>query len=209
MATVSVTLPTDGTTADVTDYNTPLTTIVTEINGNLDNANIKSNAAIATSKLADDAGITGAKLATNAVAAANLATSAITLGYASITANITGVVATSATQITGLTSTVTIPAGGRRVRVSFYCSDVFISTAANFITISLWDGTVGSGTQIGRAAVYCSSAGLPFFVSASAIVTPAAGPKTYNVGIATNSAANAANLEAAATYPAYILVEAI
>lgn len=62
MATVSVTLPSDGTTADVADYNTPITTIVNEVNGNLDNANIKGGAAIATSKLADDAGITDAKI---------------------------------------------------------------------------------------------------------------------------------------------------
>jgi hypothetical protein len=42
MGTVSVTLPADGTTADVADYNTPITTIVTAINGNLDNNNISS-----------------------------------------------------------------------------------------------------------------------------------------------------------------------
>lgn len=54
MATISVTLPTDGTTADVADVNTPITTIVNEINGNLDNANIKSAAAISGSKLADN-----------------------------------------------------------------------------------------------------------------------------------------------------------
>lgn len=69
MANISVTLPTDGTTADVTDYNTPITTVVNEINGNLDNTNIKTGAAIATSKLADDAGITAAKIAADAVTA--------------------------------------------------------------------------------------------------------------------------------------------
>lgn len=67
MATISVSLPSDGTAADVSDYNTPITTIVNEINGNLDNANIKSGAAIATSKLADDAGVTTAKIADGAV----------------------------------------------------------------------------------------------------------------------------------------------
>lgn len=60
MATISVSLPTDGTTADVADYNTPITTIVNEINGNLDNANIKSAAAIAFSKISggSDAALT-------------------------------------------------------------------------------------------------------------------------------------------------------
>ena len=54
MGTISVSLPSDGTTADVSDYNTPINTIVNEINGNLDNANLKSAAAIAGSKLADN-----------------------------------------------------------------------------------------------------------------------------------------------------------
>lgn len=72
MGTISVSLPSDGTTADVSDYNTPLTTVVNAINGGLDNANITSAAAIATSKLADDAGITAAKLGADAVTDAKL-----------------------------------------------------------------------------------------------------------------------------------------
>jgi len=63
LGTISVSLPADGTTADVGDYNTPLTTLVTEFNGNIDDANIKSGAAIAGSKIAD-ASITNAKLST-------------------------------------------------------------------------------------------------------------------------------------------------
>jgi hypothetical protein len=52
MGVVSVSLPSDGSTGTVSQYNTPLTTIVNEFNGNIDNANIKANAAIASSKLA-------------------------------------------------------------------------------------------------------------------------------------------------------------
>lgn len=63
MATISVSLPSDGETIDAADYNTPINTIVTAINGNLDNANISTSAAIAGSKLADGA-ITNAKLST-------------------------------------------------------------------------------------------------------------------------------------------------
>lgn len=51
--TISVSLPADGTTADVSDYNTPITTIVNAINGGLDNSNIVAAAGIAGSKLAD------------------------------------------------------------------------------------------------------------------------------------------------------------
>lgn len=54
MGNISVSLPSDGTTADVADYNTPITTIVGSINGGLDNTNIADDAAIAGSKLAND-----------------------------------------------------------------------------------------------------------------------------------------------------------
>lgn len=67
MGNISVTLPIDGTTAEVADYNTPITTIVNEINGNLDNSNIAAAAAIATSKLAEDEGIGASRLADSAV----------------------------------------------------------------------------------------------------------------------------------------------
>jgi hypothetical protein len=42
MSTISVSLPADGSTADVADYNTPITTIVNAINGGLDSTNISS-----------------------------------------------------------------------------------------------------------------------------------------------------------------------
>lgn len=75
MAVIAVSLPSDGTTADVSDYNTPITTIVNEINGNLDNTNIAASAAIAGTKLASggvgttqlaDSSVTNAKLSTTA-----------------------------------------------------------------------------------------------------------------------------------------------
>lgn len=52
MANISVSLPSDGDTIDVADYNTPITTIVNEINGGLDNSNISASAAIDGSKIA-------------------------------------------------------------------------------------------------------------------------------------------------------------
>lgn len=51
MGTISVSLPSDGTGADVADYNTPITTIVNEFNGNIDNANVKTGAAIDFAKI--------------------------------------------------------------------------------------------------------------------------------------------------------------
>ena len=64
MGTISVSLPADGTGADVTDYNTPITTIVNTINGNLDSNNLAANAVTA-AKIADGS-VTNAKLSTTA-----------------------------------------------------------------------------------------------------------------------------------------------
>lgn len=194
MGTISVTLPSDGQTADVADVNTPITTIVTEINGNLDNDNIKANAGIAGTKLADGA-ITGEKLAT----------SAIKLGYASITSNAT-TTATSAASIS-LGTTVTIPAGGRSVKITAFGRALYHSTAGAGATISIWDGTVGSGTQLSAGLGLQNGTGTSGGM-AIAVVTPSAGSKTYNVGLHANQVGTA-TLEAAATYPAFILVEAI
>lgn len=74
MATINVSLPSDGSTADVADYNTPITTIVNEINGALDNSNISASAAIATSKIATDAGLPAGALAVSSVTPEKLLT---------------------------------------------------------------------------------------------------------------------------------------
>lgn len=145
---------------------------------------------------------------TNGVQAAALATNAITLGYAQTTATFT-TAATSATLVTGLTASVTIPSGGRRVRITAFARDVFTSTAASIVTVSIWDGTVGVGTQIAATAVKTSNASTPLSCIAIAVASPGSGAKTYNVGIQTDNAANSANMEAGATFPAFILVEAI
>lgn len=51
MATISVSLPSDGQTIDAADVNSPINTIVAAINGNLDDDNIKTGANINGSKL--------------------------------------------------------------------------------------------------------------------------------------------------------------
>lgn len=81
MANISVSLPADGTTADVSDYNTPLNTIVTDYNGNIDNSNIAAAAAIAGSKLADNS-VTATKVDFSTFLQSSLATSVSRVGVA-------------------------------------------------------------------------------------------------------------------------------
>lgn len=87
MAEVNISLPADGQTADVADYNTPLNTLVNDYNGNIDNSNIATAAAIAGSKLADDS-VTPNKLSTGAAGVVNAATGTTT--STSYTATLSG-----------------------------------------------------------------------------------------------------------------------
>ena len=144
-------------------------------------------------------------LATNAVQANQMATNAITLGYAQITSNVS-IPSTPLTQVTGLTVTVTIPAGGRKVKISTYCPD-FSNAAVSQSAIQIWDGAVGAGTQL-QGADWVHSIAMSLWPSYQvAIVTPSAGSKTYNVGAKTSS--GTATYNASSTQPGFILVELI
>lgn len=149
--------------------------------------------------------VTGAQ--TNAISAAALATNAITLGYVQITATTT-VSSGSSSQVTGLTVTVTIPVGGRRVRITGYVP-YWTNSAAGTLGMSIWDGTVGTGTQLTAAEQsFGGTSGFSAQCIVSAVVTPAAGSKTYNIG-ALMTSATTITAQASTTAPAYISVEAI
>src|SRR6185312_2906458 len=143
-------------------------------------------------------------LATNAVQGNQLATNAITLGYAQITSSfVLSASQTTPTQVTGLTSTVTIPAGNRKVKITAFCGNLV--PAGGVCNLSIWDGTVNSGTQLNSANSWSTSGG---GVVAIAVVTPSAGSKTYNAGTV-NTGLNNVTVTASTTQPAFILVEAI
>lgn len=157
--------------------------------------------------LATNNSVVTANITDAAVTGSKLATSAITLGYAQITSSVT-TTATSAAQATGLTATVTIPAGGRKIKITAHGQGIWTTNAgASQCWVTIWDGTVGSGTQLAATRVdlvsnYVGTA------TCIAVVTPAAGTKTYNVGFHCVSAGTT-TLLAGATSPAFILVEAI
>ena len=174
--------------------------------GSVDSTAVLADNVVTSAKIADGT-ISSTDYADNSVTASKLATNAITLGYTQITSSFTTASATPV-QVTGLTSTVTIPAGGRRVEISVYNRDVYNTNAGGYAAVTVWDGTVGSGTLLTTAQFQSNSSSQTGQALASAIVTPAAGSKTYNVGLQTYGAGTA-GLEAAAGFPAYILVELI
>ena len=145
-------------------------------------------------------------LGANNVPASALATNAITLGYSQITSNVSTNASTAALA-TGLTSSVTIPTGGRKVKVSVYIPYVQLTTGG-YADITIWDGTVGSGTQLQKWFTKLNDATITQGVQMSFVYTPSAGSKTYNVGFTTGSGTTI-TINAGATFPAYILVEAI
>ena len=150
--------------------------------------------------------VTSTKIADGAVTGSKLATSAITLGYAQITAGTT-TASTTPTQITGLTTTVTIPSGGRRIKITAFVPRVYSTGSPGENQITIWDGTVGSGTALSKGQTSVPATSNPNTVVAMAIVTPSAGSKTYNIGMHTT--AGTLTIDANAVYPAFILVEAI
>lgn len=142
----------------------------------------------------------------NGVSGDKLATSALFLGYAQTTTNFISR-STTAVQVPGLTITVTIPAGGRRVKLTAYCGSSYPSGAAARYHMTIWDGTVGTGTQLQDTGPAASAGNTPQAALAIAIVTPAAGSKTYNVGFRSENGTVDCVLENGTSSPAFILAE--
>lgn len=150
---------------------------------------------------------TGTTFGNNLVNAEALATNAILLGYTAKTDNFT-TASTSAVQVTGLSVTVTVPAGGRSIKITAFSYGVGNTAGSNTAEMSIWDGTVGSGTRLQVASVLSTGAGATQSPSTLiAIVTPAAGSKTYNVGAL--ASAGTTSVPATVTSPSFILVELI
>ena len=154
----------------------------------------------------DDGAITTGKIADGAVDATKLSATAIKLGYAQL---ITGFSTSSTTdvQVPGLSATVTIPPGGRSVRITVYAGVVNSNNdAGQNNALTIWDGTVGSGTQLNIGIVHGGNTSMnSMFVQA--ITTPSTGTHTYNVGMRVDGSQG--NIFAGPTQPAFILVELI
>ena len=172
---------TGGNSAVGTQVDTDLNTLYTVLQGGVGDTHIATNAAIQQAKL-----------------------QTTQLGYAAITAT-QNVSATSETQVTSLTATVTIPSGSRNLRITAYSSNIQGNSVT--ATVSVWDGVVGSGTKL-EEAVFGVGTNFTIACNLQVIVeAPAAGSKTYNVGMKVNT--GNANFTAAATTPGFLLVELI
>lgn len=127
------------------------------------------------------------------------------LGYAQITTSFTTGTSGSYVDVTGLTTTVIVPAGGRRVKITFYVSGMSTNAAATCsVAMSIFEGA----TQITYA--YNVQAGTDYAQqnTAIAVITPTVGSHTYKAAIYC-STAGTLSLFAGTSAPAFILVELI
>lgn len=146
------------------------------------------------------------------VSAVSYSTHAVPYGFPAMT-NILGQARIMATQTTtsgstvalnGLSVPVTVPAG-RTVRITLDPGGLTHS-ANQFITLNIWEGTVGSGTKIMTRNVQGSNA---IFTSALIQVeyTPTTSSTSFNVGWLTGAAT--ATVTAATDQPGFLRVELI
>lgn len=201
-----VTLTTSRSTSASTDNGTPPTygyniAIVTVSNG---------ASSITNSNITDSRTRTGATTLTtstasnNVVTAPMLSTSAITLGYTEVTSTFTHTAVSTITDVTSLSVTVTVPAGGRRCKITAF-SPYMTSTggAPNLQTLAIREGsTTLNQSELQLTANYRGSM-TTFY---SSVLT--AGSHTYKVSISQNNVGTQ-TFYASATQPAFILVEAI
>lgn len=146
-----------------------------------------------------DGSVTTAKVADGSVTNTKLSTSAILLGYAEITSNFASSATPAITDIAGLSVTVTVPSGGRAVKITAYSRYI---TGSGTHTLEIREGstTLQSGVAVGGAPVY--------FANVVSVHTPTAGSHTYKVSFS-QSSAGTYTFRAGAAFPAFILVELV
>ena len=146
-----------------------------------------------------------AAIADGAVTNAKISTTAITLGYAEKPSSFTTTSSTSVI-VTGLSTSVVIPSGGRKIEITTWASFLDSGTES-FISLQIWDGVVGSGTMLAQITPRLSSNNRQVSAFVMAIQAPSAGSKTYNIGVKTT--AGIAEVKGESNSPSFILVKAI
>lgn len=157
-----------------------------------------------------DGAITASRLGAAAVTASKIDPAAITLGSVQSVGGQSTALTSPVAFVGGtpLTWTGTVP-GSRRVEIEVYFPSVGSSITGVGGYLSIWEDSVGSGTQLTRGDYSPGNVSgqhnTPMTVIAS--VTPTAGTHTYVVGIASNTTQNCDFL-CSGTEPALLTVKA-
>lgn len=132
----------------------------------------------------------------------SLAPSAITLGYQEVATSQGSI--TTEVDLTGLSVTVTVPTGGRRIRITAHLG-VISSVAGDRVTTHIKEGT----TYLSRSIRYIGVASAEEGVEFSSSIVPTAGTHTYKLSMLRETGSGTVSATAFANNPAFILVEAV
>lgn len=124
------------------------------------------------------------------------------IGYAYLTSNFQPGT-TNETDVTGLAVTVTVPNGGRSIKITFWGNIFNTNATASVQTIKIKEGA----TVLQTIYDYSAVANKPQEKTGFAILTPTAGSHTYKISI--QSTSSEGRIESGATENAFILVELI
>lgn len=139
------------------------------------------------------------------VGAQNVSSSAITLGYAQVVAaqSFTNTLVAA----TGLTTTVIVPVGGRRIKITVYISGYLSSVNLDIAEFSIYEGATKLSSGVYTMSGNANSTMLSPVIMYSTI--PSAGSHTYFVQLQRLVGSGTNALGAGTTQPSFILVEAI
>jgi hypothetical protein len=113
-----------------------------------------------------------------------------------------GTSSTSVVQATALSMPIIVPTGGRRIAFDAKFSNITSDSGALNPYLSIWQGTVGSGTQLDETTLTISASAFAGPLKSRAVTTLAAGSYTINAGIKVS--ASSATYLAATTTPALL-----
>jgi hypothetical protein len=134
-------------------------------------------------------------------------TASNTLGYAEIASDFTTTTSGSFVNVTGLSIPVTVPAGGRRIKITAHAPALVTSgTSGQGLRMGIFD--VDTGATLGLCDDTTAGSNYKNAATAIACPVPTAGVHNYKVMIKQDTA-NTLRLQAASDSPAFILVELI
>lgn len=179
MATISLSNIANGNALDATVVDNNFDTIANLVNGSIDNNNISSSGAIDQSKLATT-----------------------TLGYTEVLAAQNGI--TTVVDLTNLSVIVTVPSGGRRIKITGYAPFTGNTTDTN-IKMSIKEGS----TELngGFVGVPNTSDILTVIVISSFVAT--AGSHTYKLTAERQAGTGTINMVATTSRAGFIQVELV
>lgn len=121
------------------------------------------------------------------------------LGISDVVANQTPI--TTIVDLTSLSKAVTIPAGGRRIKITGVAS--FSNTSGAGCVLQIYEGS----TQLQSSRVSCPDSGLDYEAIVTVTIAPTAGAHTYKLRALADTGTG--TMVATSTHPAYILIEVI